>query len=443
MDNMELMPVAAEPEVITHKSFEELDRDLQDELEREAEGFVKIGYMLKIFRDTTILQDTQYKDVYDYAMKRFHLDKSQVSRFTRINDKFSEGGYSEKLQDKYKGFGSSKLAIMLQFPDSITEEITPTFSKAEINEIKEELDEEKKTTDIEVMLEGEDERQKEQESSLQKAVWKLLHDDVELYEKVHGLAKRAKEENYIMEKAKIREEYHDILAPQGEALYSIRIQGIGRMMLSIKEEGKDIKVVNLRSGEKESYTWMELIRAAEGCVSVDMTFRESYQQQYLDEWPEEEEEEVAPVQTNTNTQTPIPEPVKKPEPRKQSKVSKAPIPKPKKEAPVAVEEKHEPLPGQTTVMDIPDAVPEEYKETVSGGEENKEIVSQEQEEDNDLSDVERERASEYKREYHLSIAEANNAMKNGNYDMAMTHLKDAIKMLEYLKDLEEEAADDE
>ena len=33
---------------------------------------------------------------------------------------------------------------------------------------------------------------------MKKVVWKLLHDNTELYEKVHGLAKRAKEENYII-----------------------------------------------------------------------------------------------------------------------------------------------------------------------------------------------------------------------------------------------------
>ena len=448
MDNIqEMIPaVAAEPEIITHQSFEQLDQELQCELEREAEGFVKIGYMLKIFRDTTILVNTEYKDVNDYAMKRFHLDKSQVSRFTRINDRFSEGGYSDKLQDKFRGLGYAKLAIMLQLPEAIADEITPAFSKSEVLEIKEEIDEEKKTSEIELLLETQDAKVAEQDTNLKKVVWQMLHDNTELYKKLHEQVQKAKAEQFVLKKAKLREDYHNILAPQGEGIYSVRLQGMGRMMLSIKETGRDINLIHVRSGEKEVCTWNKLVCAVENCMCENMSAEESYKHQYGEEWQEEKKEEVAPVQNSSTIPVPMPapKPEKKAEPRKQSKVSKAPTPKPKKEEPpVAVEEKYEPLAGQTTVEDIPGIVPEEYKETVIQEEENKESVSTDHfvdvnktlsEDTQELTEEEKDQKDRYKRDYFLCIAEANSALQKAEYDITIKHLQEAIEMVSNMQE---------
>ena len=68
-----------------------------------------------------------------------------------INDKFSEGGYAPELKAEYQGFGYAKLSIMLSLPDEVNEVLTPDLSKSEIQQLKEDVDEEKKTTDIEVI----------------------------------------------------------------------------------------------------------------------------------------------------------------------------------------------------------------------------------------------------------------------------------------------------
>ena len=52
-----------------------------------------------------------------------------VSRFISINDRFSEDGNSPVLRTTYQGFGYAKLAIMLQLPDTLNEELTPEYSK--------------------------------------------------------------------------------------------------------------------------------------------------------------------------------------------------------------------------------------------------------------------------------------------------------------------------
>lgn len=39
------------------------------------------------------------------------IDKTQVSRFIHINDKFAENGYSDHLLPEYQGYGYAKLTL--------------------------------------------------------------------------------------------------------------------------------------------------------------------------------------------------------------------------------------------------------------------------------------------------------------------------------------------
>ena len=145
-------------EIIYQKSYKEYKAELDGELQKTAEGFVRIGYLLKVARDTNILAESGYQTVTEFAEAEYNLNKTQVSRFISINDRFSEEGYSDRLKDSYKDFGYAKLTIMLQLPEAMTEELSPDYSKAEIQELKEEMDEEKKISDIELAIEKADYR---------------------------------------------------------------------------------------------------------------------------------------------------------------------------------------------------------------------------------------------------------------------------------------------
>lgn len=101
-------------------------------LNRTVEDFVMTGYLLKQGRDTDILKDSGYSNVNEFAWAEYKLEATQVSRYIRINDRFSEGGYSPRLQEHYKGFGYAKLALMLTLPESVAEELTPAYSKSEM-----------------------------------------------------------------------------------------------------------------------------------------------------------------------------------------------------------------------------------------------------------------------------------------------------------------------
>ena len=226
-------------------------RDLMNmELNRAAVSFVRIGYLLKTVRDDPdMLKDTAYSSVNEFAMAEFGLDKSAVSRFMRINDRFSLGGYSEQLRENYEGFGSAKLSLMLTLPDEINEELSPEYTKSDIEAIKAEYDAEKKISDLEVMMEDKEDGPDEFIAGIVKEL-NDEHPDAAIY--LNDTMKLAAKMGIAVSEADIMEAY----IPNEVGAYSIRIPGQGRFMVSMKTEG--ITITNMRDPENKSHlSWQE------------------------------------------------------------------------------------------------------------------------------------------------------------------------------------------
>lgn len=318
-------------EIIYQKTYQEYKAELDGELQRTAEGFVKIGYLLKVARDTNILAESGYANVTEFAQEEYNIDKTQVSRFIHINDKFSEGGYSDRLAENYRGFGYAKLTIMLQLPETLAEELTPDFSKSEIQDIKEEVDAEKKISDIEVMLEGEAETTADIEDDLQKTIKQMGEDDPKLYADIW--------QQYRTDAWGV-DALQEMLAPAGQKLFSVRIKGIGRKQMLAKDKvnGNEIVLIDLRTSEKKRYTWEDVQKAWETITAAEHEkgYEGAWEVTYYAEWPlrqkeEPKKEQVAPVQ-------------QKSEKKKESKVKKAQVKAEK--------------PKQSTLHEIEKSIPE-------------------------------------------------------------------------------------
>ena len=182
---------------------------------------------------------------------------------------------------QYESFGYAKLTLMLSIPDSINEELSPEMTKAEIQAVKEEVDEEKKVTPIERMTE----EPAPEGSMLYKAIWTLGHDNADLFL------------DFYHDWYQTPEGSLELMAPDGMHLYSIRISGIGRVILKVSED--DLNMTNVRTGEKTKLTVEELIKAWSD-VLFDEKGREAnggcetWEAIYGESFPEKEE--VAPVQ---------------------------------------------------------------------------------------------------------------------------------------------------
>lgn len=325
-------------ELVQYQDYEEYKKAMNTVLNRTVEDFVMTGYLLKQGRDTDILKDSGYSNVNEFARAEYKLEATQVSRYIRINDRFSEGGYSPRLQEHYKGFGYAKLALMLTLPESVAEELTPAYSKSEIQAVKEEIESEEKITDIEVILEGEKEEQKELDN-LEKAIHQICMDEPELYLKLHEAVRTSVGTGRIKE----------VLAPDGDKLYSVRPQGCGRIMLYLNDEKDEVILQVVRQGLKEKFAW-ENILSYLVLITEEEDAKQNWEELYGQKYPEKEQ--IAPVQP-------------KKEKRKESKVVKAKPPKPKKPEKQETEKPLElpnDIPGQTEIeKDFPEMLPEPVK----------------------------------------------------------------------------------
>lgn len=236
-------------DIVWTKSYEDYKTEVGQELTRASESFVKIGYLLKAARDTDVLKDSEYGigNYIQFAEKEFGLEKTQVSRFIRINDRFSEGGNSDVLREEYRGYGTRKLGIMLTLPEELTEELSPDYTVEEMETIQQEVKEEQALAPLEQYAEElETERTKAPAAELAKddilgaALYQIMEDRPELYTELDGCK---------------LEDFREILSPVEDTMYICRVQGVGKLLLTCKEE--KLSIVNARTNEKQFFDWTD------------------------------------------------------------------------------------------------------------------------------------------------------------------------------------------
>lgn len=312
-------------ELITTENTEVLAfaeyKDLESAGDRAAfkikEGFMEMGCVLKAARDTDLLQKSQYTNYIDFAKRRYGIDPSKTSRYIRIVEHFSVDGNSTVLKEEYKGYGFSKLDIMLNIPDAINEALTPNLSKTEILEIKDEVDAENQVSDIEVEIERAEAAAVTDKpmlppegSPLYRNLWQLGKEQEDLFRKLWEIC--------FLHTAfgnRNNAEIMDSLIPQGDAVYTVRIPGERRTQIIVNSDGAT--VINMKTLERSRYTVDQICDAVRDIMNRGSSPEERYRELYGEDLTPEESE-VAPVQPENETPK-----EKKPEKRKESRVTKA------------------------------------------------------------------------------------------------------------------------
>lgn len=221
------------------KGFQAFQEAMDHEIKEASEGFVRIGYLLKVARDTEILRESGYKTVTEFASARYGLTADIVSRYMAINDRFSEDGYSDRLAERYQAYGMTKLAEMLTLSDEVIAAIPTTATRQEIREVKAEITEEMKRTDLEVILE---EPKVEFATLAQEVMYQYFDKMPERYPQVFAAVYQPDAEEALLE----------ALAPTGTGMAMVRVEGRGKLMLSVEE--KEITITNVRTQLQTQYT---------------------------------------------------------------------------------------------------------------------------------------------------------------------------------------------
>lgn len=240
-------------EITVNLNYEWARAEITKELQIEANSFIRVGWIFKMVRDGKI--ETPYGSVTEFAEKEWNLGKDVVSRYMRINDRFSMNGYSEKIAPQYGSYGYTKLALMLTLPDEINEELSPEYSKSDIQAIKEDYEAEQAITPIEVMTEAVN---PDMPDDWLEQVVKQLGD--EHPETIRGWyqAKPAASDPEDVQIRILKETY----MPDGDRTYDIRISGQDRYMISMKSEG--IMITSMRDPSiKSPLKWSEFLDLAD------------------------------------------------------------------------------------------------------------------------------------------------------------------------------------
>lgn len=131
------------PEVIKHTdtqwyrdvSLEDAEVFIRSNLQSAVRSVIATGFYLKHIRDNELYLEAGYKNVNEYAMDRFGLSASATSRYITRNTRFSRGGNSPLIDDRFKDFSKSQLQEMLGISDEQLEQVTPDMTVREIRSL--------------------------------------------------------------------------------------------------------------------------------------------------------------------------------------------------------------------------------------------------------------------------------------------------------------------
>lgn len=139
----ENVTVPETPEVVKHTdaewyrdvSLEDAEVFIRSNLQSAVRSVIATGFYLKHIRDNELYLEAGYKNINEYAMDRFGLSASATSRYITRNTRFSRGGNSPLIDDRFKDFSKSQLQEMLGMSDEQLEQITPDMTVREIRSI--------------------------------------------------------------------------------------------------------------------------------------------------------------------------------------------------------------------------------------------------------------------------------------------------------------------
>ena len=295
---------------ITLNDWVEMKNKLRRELLSVRQSFVRIGYMLRQVEDQKLYEQDGYKSVAEFAQKELSLHPTTTSRFMEINREYSVDGYSERLDEKYMDFGRSQLEEMLKLPEDDRQMITPQTPREDIRELKRfnAAGPEAGADDMQALVAG------------------FLKDNAEITDDLYHSV--AYEQN---DTAKMTE----IVIPSGNKTYKK-----GLYFLSMTEN--DIKIKKF-GGSPETMTWEHFFEL----VRIEFEQNPPKEEESQEEKPVETEKPEETQKTLHDIQPDIPEP--------------DPVPEPEEQPEEKEEEPEQQLPGQDSVEDHPEWMPEDKK----------------------------------------------------------------------------------
>ena len=123
-------------------SYGVLDHMIRMDIQSLKLHFISLGFYLKEIRDRKLYLSDGYSSVNEYAMDRYKMDRSMVSRSIMLMERFSVGGCTPILDNKWEGFSKSQLIEMAGLEEDQLEQVTPETTVAQLRDLKRQEDSE-------------------------------------------------------------------------------------------------------------------------------------------------------------------------------------------------------------------------------------------------------------------------------------------------------------
>lgn len=117
-------------------SFEDAKSFIKTNIVMAARNFIAIGYYLKHIRDNELFREDGHMTIWEFAQAEYGISESTASRYMKMNTRFSKGGNSPIVDERYKDFDKSKLQEMLSLTDEQVEQVTPEMRVQDIRNLR-------------------------------------------------------------------------------------------------------------------------------------------------------------------------------------------------------------------------------------------------------------------------------------------------------------------
>ena len=278
-----------EGESMTHElTPEQRYKDFKTELDfaasTAADNIVRIGCLLIKAQETDVLQGSGYGTVTDFAAAEYGWRPDQVSRFTRIAERYGDQT-TMRIKDKFRAYGQEKLVEMLTIPDEIAEHIQPTQTREEIRDIKKDLREEGQLTPIEKIL---DKPENPGETCTAAAIREWLGKTPEIFREVYSQVTTLEEVS--------PEELRETMRKQLRGTVSVNVRGYGTVLLDADSAEDAIWMCAVREKRQWSSSWKEILQDVREIMQKGRTVGEAYRSATGRALPESEIEKQARIE---------------------------------------------------------------------------------------------------------------------------------------------------
>lgn len=115
--------------------YDSVDREIKRSVSKTASEVVYTGFLLRRMMDKKLYL-AHYADFDSYLCDELHMDYTLANRFMGINKKYSIGGNSKDIDEKYAGYSQGLLIEMLSMSPELEKKVRPDMTVKQAREIK-------------------------------------------------------------------------------------------------------------------------------------------------------------------------------------------------------------------------------------------------------------------------------------------------------------------